>query len=73
MGVGGIYGCGYQEEGVGGIYGCGSKEVYRFHNITYPLLAVITFSKPSHWKKGGVVHYMWHSVSSDIHISALCS
>ena len=36
MGVGGIYGCGYQEEGVGGIYGCGSKEVYRFHNITYP-------------------------------------
>ena len=36
MGVGGIYGCGYQEEGVSGIYGCGSKEVYRFHNITYP-------------------------------------
>ena len=36
MGVGGNYGCGYQEEGVGGIYGCGSKEVYRFHNITYP-------------------------------------
>ena len=36
VGVGGIYGSGYQEEGVGGIYGCGSKEVYRFHNITYP-------------------------------------
>ena len=36
MGVGGIYGCGYQEEGVSGIYGCGSKKVYRFHNIAYP-------------------------------------
>ena len=36
VGVGGIYGCGWQEVGVGGIYGCGCKMVYRFPHIHIP-------------------------------------
>ena len=44
VGVGGIYGCGYQEVDVVGICvasGCGCKEVYRFPHITYPYSSCI--------------------------------
>ena len=47
VGVGGIYGCGWQEVGVDGLYECGCMEVYRFpQNITYPyiLLLYLVFS-----------------------------
>ena len=39
VGVGGIYGCGYQEVSVSS--GCGCKEVYRFPHITYPYSSCI--------------------------------
>ena len=39
MGVGGIYGCGYQAVSVAS--GCGCKEVYRFPHITYPYSSCI--------------------------------
>ena len=36
VGVGGIYGCGYQEEGVGGIYGCGRRRYIDFIILLIP-------------------------------------
>ena len=41
VGVGRIYGCGYQEVDVGEICGSGCKEVYRFPHITYPYSSCI--------------------------------
>ena len=44
VGVGGIYGCGYQEVGVGGIYGYGCKEVYNLILlIPTPLVYICSF------------------------------
>ena len=36
VGVGGIYGCGWQEVSVSS--GCGYKEVYKFPHIIYPYI-----------------------------------